>query len=442
MSDMLSIGASGVRAYQTALTTVSENIANSGTAGYVRRSASVREVAAVNTNSINGLGAIVTGINRSADPVRNGAVRSAGADLARTDTSVNWMERIETGLTGNQLGTRITDFFNSARAVAADPSAAAPRAAMMESAASVAQSFAATGNALAAAMSDLDAGTDAAVNQLNGLTAALAKINNGIGSTTPGTSGAANLLDQRDQLLEQMSALTDVDVQLDSAGRATVRAGTGGPVLVQGATAGVVTSVRNDEGAMSFAVHRGGEAASFAPSGGALAGMAEGAQRIATAQGQLETLAADFANGVNDVQAQGRDLAGNPGEPMFEVGDPATKLTLTLGDPSGIAAASAGGSTRDNSNLAKLDTLRSGGGFENKVTGMVTTNASALSSRKLVSDAQGAIRDSAVSARASASGVNIDEEAVDLMRFQQAYQASSRVIQVARETLQSILDIG
>jgi flagellar hook-associated protein 1 FlgK len=39
------------------------------------------------------------------------------------------------------------------------------------------------------------------------------------------------------------------------------------------------------------------------------------------------------------------------------------------------------------------------------------------------------------------SGVNIDEEAVDLMRFQQAYQASTRVIQIARETLQSILDI-
>jgi len=38
-------------------------------------------------------------------------------------------------------------------------------------------------------------------------------------------------------------------------------------------------------------------------------------------------------------------------------------------------------------------------------------------------------------------GVNVDEEAVDLIRFQQAYQASTRVIQVARETLQSILDI-
>ncbi|MGL4301482.1 MAG: flagellar basal body rod C-terminal domain-containing protein, partial [Sphingomonas sp.] len=52
-----------------------------------------------------------------------------------------------------------------------------------------------------------------------------------------------------------------------------------------------------------------------------------------------------------------------------------------------------------------------------------------------------AIRDNAVAARDAVSGVNLDSEAVDLLRFQQAYQASSRVIQVARDTLQSILDI-
>ena len=46
-----------------------------------------------------------------------------------------------------------------------------------------------------------------------------------------------------------------------------------------------------------------------------------------------------------------------------------------------------------------------------------------------------------MAARDSVQGVNLDEEAVDLIRFQQAYQASSRVIQVSREILQSILDI-
>ena len=57
MSDMLSIGASGLKAYQVALNTVSENIANSGTVGYSRRSTSTAEVAAASPNSaINGLG--------------------------------------------------------------------------------------------------------------------------------------------------------------------------------------------------------------------------------------------------------------------------------------------------------------------------------------------------------------------------------------------------
>ena len=49
---------------------------------------------------------------------------------------------------------------------------------------------------------------------------------------------------------------------------------------------------------------------------------------------------------------------------------------------------------------------------------------------------------SALAAREAVSGVNLDEEAVDLIRFQQAYQASSRVVQVAREILQSILAIN
>ena len=68
-------------------------------------------------------------------------------------------------------------------------------------------------------------------------------------------------------------------------------------------------------------------------------------------------------------------------------------------------------------------------------------NAAALQQRRVVADAQGAIRDNAAAARDAVSGVDLDTEAVDLIRFQQAYQASSRVIQVARETFQSILAI-
>ena len=126
---------------------------------------------------------------------------------------------------------------------------------------------------------------------------------------------------------------------------------------------------------------------------------------------------------------------------MFTAGATPSDLTLALTDPRGIAAAGVGGGTRDNSNLVGFTTLRGSGGFEASTTALIADNAATLAARQQVANAQSAIRDGAVSARDSVSGVNLDSEAVDLMRFQQAYSASSRVIQVARETLQSILDI-
>ena len=74
MSDLLSIGASGVRAYQTALNTVGENIANTGVAGYTRRTTGLAEISAT-SSSINaryvtsGNGVAITGIGRAADMV-------------------------------------------------------------------------------------------------------------------------------------------------------------------------------------------------------------------------------------------------------------------------------------------------------------------------------------------------------------------------------------
>jgi flagellar hook-associated protein 1 FlgK len=442
MSDMLSIGASGLRAYQSALTTTSENIANAGNAGYVRRSTTVREVAApgIAAAGTNGMGVVANGIARADDGYRAGTVRATTSELAKTEAGITWLERIESTLAGNKLGDQLTAFFTAGRKVAADPASLAPRAAMLEAAAGVASSFAATGAGLEAAEADLDAAAGAAVVELNGLTAALAKVNSGLGRSSPGTSAAASLLDQRDQLLEQMSALTDIAVTLDSSGRAIVRGGNGGPVLVEGDQAFRATFARNDEGAVAFTV-LGEEPSALLPGGGALAGLGDGAQRLAASRAEIEALASGFAAAVNALQATGHDLNGTPGKPLFAVGDPPSRLSVVLADPKGIAAAATGGGARDNANMAALEALRTSKGFENEVSALTAANAGALSARQTVAEAQGAMRDGAVAARTSASGVNIDEEAVDLIRFQQAYQASSRVIQIARETLQTLFEI-
>lgn len=444
MSDLLSIGASGVRANQSALAVVSENIANAGVAGFSRRTISTSEVVSINASgATSGHGVFVTGVNRAADQFRAASVRAAGADLARTEAGGVWLDRIQTALTGSALDTRLTAFFNAAKGVAADPTATAPRAAMLEQATQLAASFTGTGAALANATTELDATADQAVADLNSLSAALAKVNDGLGRVAPNSAAAANLTDQRDDLLERMSSIVDVTASFDAYGRATVRAGSGtGAAMVAGNQVSTVSYARNAEGAVAFAVRTGtSDPVVLTPNGGALGGVIDGAQRIADARSALGVIATDFIAGVNTIQGNGLALDGASGAPLFAVGAAPTDISVVMTDPRGIAAASAGEGARGNGNLAALENLRTSGGFETSLTTLVSGNAAAIAARQTVAAAQGAIRDGAITARDAVSGVDLDNEAVDLLRFQQAYQASSRVISIARETFQTLMDI-
>jgi flagellar hook-associated protein 1 FlgK len=447
MSDILNIGASGVRAYQNAISTVSENIANSGVEGYSKRTTNLTEVSAATSTVTRrevatASGVMATGISRAGDQFKEADVRITGSELAASDSSIQWLNQIQSALTGNQLSNQLTTFFNAATAVAADPSASAPRTAMLDAAQGAADAFTTTGDALSQIGTTLDATAQDSVATFNGLAASLAKVNDALSRNVPNTNGSAQLLDQRDQLLEQMSAIANVSVSTDDFGRATVRIGSStGPVVVQGNDAGSLSYARGADGAVAYAVHFGGNIVIAQVSGGALAGIADGAQRLADAQGQLGQIAGDFVNGVNAVQAEGQDLDGNTGAPMFAIGSDPTNVTVALTDPRGIAAAAPGAGPLDNSNLANLTTFRNSTDTEGGVTDLVTETASALSAKQTVADAQSSMHDNAIADRDSVSGVNLDSEAVDLLRFQQAYSASSRVIQTARDIFQSILDI-
>ena len=447
MSDLLSIGASGVRAYQSALGTVSDNIANANTPGYTRRSATLAEVVSTSgsithARSVEQNGVIASGVSRSADAFKTAAVRVAGSDLARTQTAATWLDQVQGALTGNELGDRLTGFFTAATTLSADPTSTAARSAMLEAGTSAANAFAGTGRALDQAGADLDGTADDAAAKLNGLGQALAKVNDGLGRVAPGSAAGAGLADQRDVMLEQMSALSDIAVSTDALGRADVRVGgASGPAFVSGGDAGTLTYARSVTGNVSFAVHLDAQTSAATPGGGALAGLADAATRITDARAALNQLATNFASGVNATQAAGQDANGQAGAPIFATGATPTDLSLALTDPAGIAAASNGGGVRDNGNLTALAALRQSGGFETKVTGLVSDTAAALSAKQTIAAAQTSIHDGAVSARDAVSGVNLDDEAVNLLRFQQAYSASSRVIQVARDTLQSILEI-
>ncbi len=452
MSDLLNIGASGVRAYQTALATTSENIANASTAGYARRSATIEEVGRTtsvqlgHTIKLPGNGSRVSGIERAADDFKSAEVRSTGADLARTATSVVWIDRIEGALSGNQLSERMTSFFTAAKGVAADPAATAPRSVMLEDAVGLASAFGGTGRALDSALTELGAQGEDAAKALGDLAAGLSRVNRSLTRSAVGSSTKVELLDERDRLLESMSALIDVSVAIDDSGRATVRTGgLNGPVIadVEGAAFFTFTAPAGS-GTMTLAANTRDGPIQIFPSGGALSGMIYSAGQIAGAREKLDTLARDFVSTINGFQASGLTPAGVPGVAMFAAGASPTDLSVNpalRNDPRGIAAAGAGEGARGNGNMTNLANLRATKDWEGQLADVITDNAALLTARRNVASAQGSIHATAIGARDMVTGVDLDEEAVNLIRFQQAYQASSRVIQVARDILQTIIDI-
>jgi len=446
MSDLLSIGASGVRAYQTALTVVGENIANTGTDGYSRRSVTLGEVGAAggvtSSRLTPGSGVTVSGIARSTDAYLTAGLRSANSDLKRTQAGEVWLSRIQDVMTGDQVSDRLTGFFTTSRALASDPTSTALRTTMLEAAKSTAFAFTATDRAFDAAQADFDGQARDAAQGLSSLAASLSKVNDGLARTQPGTSTAAQLADQRDQLLSQMSELADVTATTDQLGRTTVRLGDrAGPVLTSPDTLGSVSYARLTGGGVSFSVVSQGQTSQFVPSGGTIGGLLDGAERIAAMRDSFNAVAQDFTDQVNKIQGKGQDATGAAGQPLFNLTAGTAVMSVALTDASQIAASAAGQGPRNTDNLAAIESARNSGRFENRLTDIITDNASSLKQKQTIADAQGAIREGASAALSSATGVTLDNEAVSLMRFQQAYSASSRVIQIARDTFQSILEI-
>ena len=215
MSDLLSIGASGVRAYQTALSTVGDNIANTGVAGYSRRTTNLAEVTSLTSVTgrlVDGVGVTVNGVSRTGEMFRAQAVRSAGTELARTEAGTVWLDRVQDALTGSSLGTRLTSFFGGARSLAADPTSVPQRAVVLEQAGAVAQAFGTTGRQLDAGMDELDDRARQATTQLDGLAQSLARVNDGLGRASPVFTNRAQLAVHRDQGGVPMSALTALSV--------------------------------------------------------------------------------------------------------------------------------------------------------------------------------------------------------------------------------------
>ncbi len=441
--DLYAIGTSGLRAFRAQMGAISENIANASSEGYNRRTVTLREssvsavVQPLYISRADFGGTEIEGTVRANDPYLDATARQTGMSLASANTRLRWLTDIETALSDDTLGVggSLSTMFGAIDRLAASPSDTALRTNMIYGIEQVVTAFHNSSNALNSTLQGAFTTAQGSATTVNDSLNALARINDSLLRSQPGTSAHAQLLDSRDVEVAKITQVLNVSVSFD-ANQAAVISYNGQNVL-QGQTAGSFAVTQNANGTLALELNGASVAA---PTDGSLGGLFISAGIARQRLDSLDALAVQFAGDMNTWHGQGRTDAGAAGGALVSVGTTAASLTLVISSASQIAAATSDG--RLNGNLIDITSVRGAGSVEQGWTNLVTAHGSVLNTTKTEAEAALARDNNARAARDKVSGVDLDAEAADLLRVQQAYQAAAKVIQSAKQIVDTILQLN
>jgi flagellar hook-associated protein 1 len=350
LAQLFETGLSGLTAATEAMATVSNNTANVSTPGYNVESVNQTEVPGFAGGPGNGTE--VTSIQRGFDQFayQQGVEATSANQAAQVvETNAENLTSLFPVASGGSsgLGAALNSFFSAANTLSQDPSNQADRQELLGQAQSVAADFQSVGSQIGASLGSIDTQTATAVQQINSLTQQIAQLNQAIPAAS-GTGTAPNsLLDQRDQLVQQLSQQLGVTTVAAADGVVDVYT-TGGAELVGGATSYQLATGANQYGDGAVAVTYGPNHQDLTQSltGGQLGGLLAARSQLVDAQNSLGTLAAGFAAAVNSQQSLGLDLSGNPGQQLFSTAGPVVyassgntgtgTVSATLTDPAAL----------------------------------------------------------------------------------------------------------
>ena len=442
--DLLQIGKSGALAARAALEVTAQNIANAGNADYARRSIALSDLTAIGSAAYtvgftSGSGVAIDRIQRADSDILFTQARRAGSDLARANAELAGWQDAERVVEQAGIYPELVEFEAALGALRSDPLSASLRAAVLERGRVVADSIRHGDSGVAEALDHTRFAAHGDVAEVNTAATELARLNQALLRVRDGTSGQAALFDQRDALLGRLAGKAGITVEYGQRGMVDVRFGdSSGPYLVRGVAAGTLAATTQPDGTLVFAL----DGAAVVPASGSLAGHGQALVALRDTRGSLDALALQLTAEVNTAQASGVGVDGSPGQPFF-AGTGARDIALVLADGAGIAVAPAGAgpASRSTANLDHLRAALANGGPTAAADALLLRVSQAVAGRTDTRNVLATVAQSASAALASETAVDLDAEAANLVRFQQAFQASGRVIQAASEVFDTILGI-
>ena len=352
MSDLLSIGSSGVTAYQRALATVSNNIANVNTDGYTRQDVSLtanqpRQIG----NSYLGTGARFDRVQRQYDAFVESNLRNSNSDLQSQKPLLSYVNRLIDVMGDESIGltTAMNRFFESARDLSSDPASVVSRSIFLRDADGLAARFRQLAGQFEIMDNETRQSVETDIGQANALINQLALMNKQLAKHTSADKQPSELLDQRDLLLRDLSSLVAIKTRFEPNGAVTVSVGDtlDQGILVNKTTARAITvSVSQiEEGKLEFTLDAYGTPETMTSiTSGKIGGVMNFREQVLNpAVYSMNDLANTLVTQINQVHRDGLDAEGQLGGDLFGfVPAPSGKaagMTLLVQDANRIAAA-------------------------------------------------------------------------------------------------------
>ena len=447
------------RSLQTQMTGVEvagQNLANINTTGYSRQRVQIATSTDLSTGiGQQGTGATAVAIQQVVSSLLNNqiqgqqsvssywsaqqsALQSAQTDLnefldgtGSTDsTSASSGSTSSSGLSGQLSG-----LFSAFSSLATSPTSLTARQAVVNQAQNLASTFNQISSQLTQMQSSLNASVSSDVSSANEQLSNIAGLNQQISFAEFGGGNANDLLDEREQALENLSQLTDITTSTETGGAVDVSIG--GQTLVSGGQV-LDTLQTYDAGSGNLLVQTTTSGTNLTLAGGSIQGTIDARDgTLATLQNNVNTLASHLITQVNTVHGGGYSLTGSTGADFFSGTDAAT-ITVNaalVNNPSLVQASGDATATGDNSvalSLAQLDNTTQSGlngeSFSGYYTQTVGHLGNALSTANTQVTDQTSVSTMLATQRSSVSGVSVDEEMTNLMGFQRAYEASAQLV--------------
>lgn len=459
LTGIFDIGKSALFASQQALGVTGHNIANVKTPGYSRQEAILSERRPVDGKPGQvGTGVQVAEIRRHIDQFVERSLVISRGQLGQYDAARGALAHVEQTVapsTDTAVTASLDDFFRAVQDVATNPADSVARSVLLAKGGNLATHLNRTADDLDRQRQQLDGQIQQVIDDANALTSRIAQLNLDITRAEASGQNANDLRDQRGLLVSNLGELLEISTIEDETGHLQVFAGRG-QVLVNLGTSHPLVGVPNAGNAGLVDVHYDGGVGPTSDmtsliGSGRLKGLLDVRdQAIPGAQTALDTLASTLVTQVNNQHRLGFGIDGSTGLNFFSpAGTTARTVAVGLTDWRQIAASStAAGVPGNNANALALGAIQTtsqaalgGTTLGAYASNLISSVGSQTRAAERDLEAQEIVQERLEARRAEVSGVSLDEELVNMLQQERAFQAASKLIVTADEMLQTLLGL-